>query len=733
MDTAVAATPTQLLRAPSQRHPLSAASSSQVTPVAQGGAAATPTPATPSSQSKNKAASSSNDLLWSSAAGIQRSLDLKSSDILDVIRCPLSGKTVEDPVLLSCLHSVGRGMLAQAATGDRAICCPVCREITVLDEALGVNGLPSNTGLAQFVKTVTAATAPKGGKQAPQPQPVVLNTPFGPVTRTCPEHEGQPLSLFDLVDQKAVCPYCLLIGKNRNHDCVPLVDAAKEAKSDLLSLARMAQEKEGELLVADKQLEAWHNAVDLSAARSAERIQRRFQDLIMQLLDRQQHLLDSLEAARRTRSQQITEMQGLVFKNRGRLLDSANLTQQILNYSEAQDVLAVRSHVERRLLDVVERGNIARDPSLVRELRLCANTPENAIFKVDLPHSIDMAIENFGDVALPVGFDMPESVFDVQKLVCTFSIEEPAAGRPATSEGAAADGTAGEEPAVWIWPIVCIGSNICVGDSTGAIRVYHAFDLNLVATLAGHTGPVCALATQPSLGRIYSASYDGSVRAWSMEQMACVAVLSPVHPGSQPWSLCISGGRLISGGGDGQVKGFDADTMAELFTISAHRSRVLSLCCAGEVLFTGSADFSLRIWDLVTGECLSTMQLDGEVWALNASSLRWGRVLAGTSTGALYVIDVRKAHAPVRLAIVRFHQETVRAILHVGEYVVAASCDGSLSFWAADDLVVETKEKAPVRVIRDAHASFIYGLARKGDRLYSTSDDGTVKIWDCQP
>ena len=67
--------------------------------------------------------------------------------------------------------------------------------------------------------------------------------------------------------------------------------------------------------------------------------------------------------------------------------------------------------------------------------------------------------------------------------------------------------------------------------------------------LRGHSGPVWGLALS-SLGQVFSASYDGTVRIWRRSDGLCLRVVTP-HAGPL-WAVALSdnGRRLFTGSYD---------------------------------------------------------------------------------------------------------------------------------------------------------------------------------------
>lgn len=78
-------------------------------------------------------------------------------------------------------------------------------------------------------------------------------------------------------------------------------------------------------------------------------------------------------------------------------------------------------------------------------------------------------------------------------------------------------------------------------------------------------GPVRTLVY--SNGRMFSGSYDKTVRVWDMEHLTCVRVLT------------------------------------------GHSGAVRALACSANCVFSGSDDTTIKVWDSTSLECLKTLQV----------------------------------------------------------------------------------------------------------------------------
>ncbi|MEH1771270.1 MAG: hypothetical protein V7L27_15655, partial [Nostoc sp.] len=66
---------------------------------------------------------------------------------------------------------------------------------------------------------------------------------------------------------------------------------------------------------------------------------------------------------------------------------------------------------------------------------------------------------------------------------------------------------------------------------------------------------------------------------------------------------------LVSGSADGTVRIWDLEAMQCLQTLHGHTGHVWCVACStdGQTLASGSADTTIRLWDIHTGECLKTL------------------------------------------------------------------------------------------------------------------------------
>ncbi|KAE9396751.1 WD40 repeat-like protein, partial [Gymnopus androsaceus JB14] len=111
----------------------------------------------------------------------------------------------------------------------------------------------------------------------------------------------------------------------------------------------------------------------------------------------------------------------------------------------------------------------------------------------------------------------------------------------------------------------------------------------------------------PDDGIIATASWDRTVRIWNAVNGALIHTLT--GPTGQIWSAAFSpDGKLIAAGGDHQVRLWSVESGKLLHTLSGYDDtcRTRSLCFSpdGATLAAGARGGTLRLFSILTGECL---------------------------------------------------------------------------------------------------------------------------------
>ncbi|CAL9768901.1 unnamed protein product [Musa acuminata subsp. burmannicoides] len=178
----------------------------------------------------------------------------------------------------------------------------------------------------------------------------------------------------------------------------------------------------------------------------------------------------------------------------------------------------------------------------------------------------------------------------------------------------------------------------------------HLFDIAGVSVnhncnfrLWGHEGPVTCLALDST--RIYSGSWDMSVRIWDRTHSKCLRTL---RHGDWVWSLVPRGGTVASTAGrDAYI--WDIDTGCLMTVIhNAHEGNAYSLTRShlGDLLFTGGEDGMIHMYQ-VSHDCDAEDIKPVATWIphtgpVHSLAFEFPWVVSSSSDGRIALINVRK-------------------------------------------------------------------------------------------
>ena len=161
-------------------------------------------------------------------------------------------------------------------------------------------------------------------------------------------------------------------------------------------------------------------------------------------------------------------------------------------------------------------------------------------------------------------------------------------------------------------PFEATGHRLAVAGEDNTIRVIIAADAKTINELKGHTGHIHALAFSPKDGDLLvSASADKTAKVWDVKQGKAVRDFE--GHGDAVLSLNVSrdGSKLVTGSAD--KTGPDLERGRRSIARDADRTHgqgpITSAGFADDAsrVATGSADESVRIWDIATGRELQRM------------------------------------------------------------------------------------------------------------------------------
>jgi len=162
-----------------------------------------------------------------------------------------------------------------------------------------------------------------------------------------------------------------------------------------------------------------------------------------------------------------------------------------------------------------------------------------------------------------------------------------------------------------------------------------------------------------------------------------------------------------------------------VMTLTGHDGAVNSAAYSpdGHLLASASADGTVRIWDIRTGEEIMPPLRSGDdaVWSV-AIAPDGGSVVSGTESGVVYIWRIASSHVAVQQ--LHGHSAAVSSVVYSpsGFHLASASLDNTVRLWSA-----ETHQQLSVL---SGHTNKVYALAFSPDSraVVTGSEDHTIQL-----
>jgi len=245
--------------------------------------------------------------------------------------------------------------------------------------------------------------------------------------------------------------------------------------------------------------------------------------------------------------------------------------------------------------------------------------------------------------------------------------------------------------------------------------------------LVGHSSLVAAVAIAPDSRRAVSASWDTTLKVWSLETGGVLDTLRGHSDRVLGVALANDGQRLVSASADKTLGVWDFKSGARLRTLIGHSEAVLGVgtSTSGPYVVSASADRTLKVWDLEDGRELRT--LAGHRGLVNAAALTPdGRIaISASADTTLKVWDLESGRV---LRTLSGHASAVNsvALTPSGRWIISASDDKTVKVWELD-----TGEE--VRTLL-GHSGPVRGVVATPDGRHalSASDDKSIRVWNLE-
>ena len=252
-----------------------------------------------------------------------------------------------------------------------------------------------------------------------------------------------------------------------------------------------------------------------------------------------------------------------------------------------------------------------------------------------------------------------------------------------------------------------------------------------LVTLRGHTAWVQSIAFSPDGKLLASGSYDRTIRLWDVQTGQCLKTLY----GHTSWVQSVSFGSgestcsrpliLVSGSHDQTVRLWDVQTGNCLQVLQGHQRSVISVavCSRGQTLVSADNQ-TVQIWDISTNKWVRTFEAQIN-WMLAVALSADGQTLATGSNGnQVKLWDVTTGDC---LSTLDYSSQI---------WAVAFSPDGQMLATANEDQTVKLWHVKTGQCLQTLHEHrnrvWLVAFHPYEQQLISISEDQIVKLWDVQ-
>jgi eukaryotic-like serine/threonine-protein kinase len=266
-------------------------------------------------------------------------------------------------------------------------------------------------------------------------------------------------------------------------------------------------------------------------------------------------------------------------------------------------------------------------------------------------------------------------------------------------------------------------------DNDSAIRIWHPETGAELGQLRGHTLPVTALAFHRDGVRLASASQDGTVRLWNTHTGGQIHQFIRTGNWMQTVAFSPNGVRLAASGEAGDIYLWETESRQQLHTLRGHTLRVVALAfhSDSDQLLSASLDGTVRHWESLSGHeirLFAGMRGRGLAWSPD------GRHFAMSGAGgSLKFWNVLSGQCVLTL---QDHAGDITSAMYSsdGRRIVTTGWDRTVKLWDTRPDTSELWVGESQRLIGHPSRCSVVALLPDGKRAISGGEDGTIRVWD---
>jgi WD40 repeat protein len=290
----------------------------------------------------------------------------------------------------------------------------------------------------------------------------------------------------------------------------------------------------------------------------------------------------------------------------------------------------------------------------------------------------------------------------------------------------------------WVWAIAFSpdGQTLASSSDDHTVKVWDLARSRCFTTLTGHESSVWALAYSPDGLTLASSSADQTIRLWNLRTGSATELLQGRINRVRSLAFSPDGVFLATGGIDCTVDIWEVETGECLRSLKGHLQPVLSVAFTPHssalepsrdrnpvpLLATASQDCSIRLWNIVSGQCVKTLKGHRNgVWSVAFHPS--GDLLVSGSNDS--TVKLWNPHTGESIRTLRGYSTGIKSL--------AFSPDGQSLVSGGDNRKINLWSLSTGKCLRmfEGHSSWIWSVvfSPNGQLLASSSNDNTIKLW----
>jgi hypothetical protein len=246
-----------------------------------------------------------------------------------------------------------------------------------------------------------------------------------------------------------------------------------------------------------------------------------------------------------------------------------------------------------------------------------------------------------------------------------------------------------------------------------------------LVNVPSHTSPVVSIAIAPNGLYLAAGHQDGTLRIWSINPIRVYGEV--IRENNAIWACLFSGDSkyVFTGNADGRLRKWNVENKNLESVYTRHRRLINAATFSpnGRFLASGASDNTMLLWNVASGEIERDIEAHND-WITDLSFSPNGAFLISTSIdGHIKVWAVERGY---QLRDIGPFESAVWSCEYLSEEkVLFGTASGNLSLWN-----IETAKE--LRTEKQAHDAAIRKIvySAKTGQVYTSSNDGTVRIWD---